>query len=480
MKRLSIDRTMLFIMASIATAVLFMFGDKSTYTEMIIASGAPVIALSEADRAELNETELKMVSAVEKLAGQIYEKVEKRAVTKEEVTAMLSGVKDSLRNDELKKLNDAFENIKQAAEKQGTTLSQIESKLASSSARGFKAISEVLQESKEELKRVYEQGSGTAKFMVMVNNKGEFVMSPVEKAAGPHATIDAVGSGGNTSSVTHNLSTASILRLAGSDANIVSQFRNTPFIFDLVNTTTAGFDIPFAIWFEEQARQGNPAVVAEGGTKPTVQYAYQLKSAEYRKAAALIGITQEFNLDFGRLENDIMGKGRADVIQLVNDDVLTRIQSAATSYSTGASFGAVTDANEFDCIAAMAAQVDNATKGGATANAALMSTFKKYKMGVAKSDNKGYLNPPSILSSIAFIGNSAMGSDEVIVGAMNMYNIILRGGFIVKIGYNGTDFAENRFSVVMEQFYYDYISDIHKAAIVKGPDFTTVKSAIGA
>ena len=46
--------------------------------------------------------------------------------------------------------------------------------------------------------------------------------------------------------------------------------------------------------------------------------------------------------------------------------------------------------------------------------------------------------------------------------------------------YNGTDFAENKFSVVMEQFYFDYIGNIRKKAIVKGPTFDVVKTAIAA
>jgi hypothetical protein len=50
----------------------------------------------------------------------------------------------------------------------------------------------------------------------------------------------------------------------------------------------------------------------------------------------------------------------------------------------------------------------------------------------------------------------------------------------VKVGYNGTDFAQNMFSVVIEQYYYDYISAARTPAIVKGPDFATVKTAISA
>jgi hypothetical protein len=51
---------------------------------------------------------------------------------------------------------------------------------------------------------------------------------------------------------------------------------------------------------------------------------------------------------------------------------------------------------------------------------------------------------------------------------------------IVRMGYNGTDFAENKFSTLTEQYYFNFISSIRKAAIVKGPDFATVRAAISA
>ena len=76
------------------------------------------------------------------------------------------------------------------------------------------------------------------------------------------------------------------------------------------------------------------------------------------------------------------------------------------------------------------------------------------------------------------VGNAGVGADDVIVGDFKQYNILLRGGLIMKVGYNGTNFAENKFSVVLEQYYFDYISTIRAKALVKGTTFATVKAAI--
>lgn len=372
--------------------------------------------------------------------------------------------------------------------KQGTTITDLHSKMTQG-VIGNKSIAETLKENEDELRQQYSQGSGTKTFMVSQKADGTFAMRPFDpavKAVGITGTIDGLSGAGSTSSVTSALDASTLLRLGGA-ANIYGQYRNDQWLFDLVNTVPAGWDTPMAMWWEEKAVQGAPADVGEGASKPLVQYSYELESKPYKKAAQLITFTDEFSLDFARLQSDIMGKGRTDVLNLINTNILTDLTAAATAYSTGATFsggaGLITNVNDFDVIAAMAAQVDNATFGsqnasGSMANTAIMSTFKKYRMGIEKSTQGEYLNRPDVLSGISFIGNPAVGADNVIVGDLKQMNLILRGGFLVKIGYNGTNFAENKFSVVMEQYYFDYIPAVRRPAIVKGPTFAAVKTAI--
>jgi len=241
------------------------------------------------------------------------------------------------------------------------------------------------------------------------------------------------------------------------------------------------------MWFDEQAKDGASATVAEGATKPTVQYKYQLNSSTYKKEAALVGFSEEFQMDFAQLESDIMNKARIDVINRVNQAILPDIIAKATVYNQSVAFKGgtpVANANDYDAICALAAQVDNATFG-ARANTAIMGTNKKYRMGITKNTQGSYLNPPDVINGIAFVGNpsidtSSLGAEGLIVGDLKQYNIVLRGGLIVRVGYNGTDFAQNLFSTVLEQFYFNYISAVRQVAIVQGPDFATVKAAIAA
>lgn len=382
-----------------------------------------------------------------------------------------------------KTANEALEKIKGIAEKQGTTLQEVAAKVNTAKV-GTKSIAQTLKDDEEELRQLYKNKNGQKTYMIHVGEKGQFVMNPFDetvKAAGPTATIGDVGTAGNTASITQSIDSASLLRLGG-DAAIISQYRNNPWVFDLCNIINAGYETMMAMWYEEQAKQGASANVAEGGLKPLSQYAYELKSATYRKEATLIGFTEEFSLDFAKLQSDILGKGRIDVINRINTAVLGRIITAATAYNTAASYTggtamSTTGYNDYITIDALAAQVDNSTFGQG-ANAAVMSTFKKHRVDTQLDGQYRFLMPPASLAGVARVGNPAMATDDILVGDFKQYNIMLRGGLIVRVGYNGTDFANNMFSVALEQFYFDYISAIRAAAIVKGQTFAAVKTAL--
>jgi hypothetical protein len=376
--------------------------------------------------------------------------------------------------------NTALEAIKTIAEKQGTTLQEISAKVNTERFGAVKSISEVLKEDEEELRQLYKNRNGQKTYMINLNEKGDFVMKPFDttKTVGPVASVSGVN-GGSAASIFQSIDSSSLLRLGG-DSGIISQYRNTSWVFDLCNIINAGYDTLMAMWYEEVAKTGASANVAEGVSKPLTQYGYTLKTATYKKEATLIGFTEEFSLDFARLQSDILGKGRVDVINRINTAVLTDIIAAATAYNTTASYTggtALTQYNDYIAIDALAAQVDSATFGQ-KANAAVMSTFKNHRVNTQMDTQGRFLMPPPSLAGISQVGNPAMGTDDLLVGDFKQYNVILRGGLIVRVGYNGTDFAQNMFSTVLEQYYFDYISAIRAVAIVKGSTFAAVKTAL--
>lgn len=384
------------------------------------------------------------------------------------------------------KLEENIERLEKTLKDQGVSLAEVNQALTKVNDDGV-SIESKLHEDKEKIDKVKSQGVGAVKYMLTKNSKGQPVLKNLEdvtrKAAAVHGTIPDIEVG-SLASIAQNFDASTILRL-GANAQMFDEYRNNQFIFDLCNTVTTSPDQKFAIWMDEQPRDGASAEVPEGGTKPKVQYLYDLQSEAYKKEAHLLSFTDEFDMDFGELQQRILVNGRTDLVNRINSAILPRMQAAATQWVAAVDGPAFTggeivpNVNNYDAIVAMAAKADSATFGSAMTNAALMNTNRKYRTGITKDVDGNYLNTPGIIDNIAMVGNPEVGVDQITVGDFMQYNILLRGGMIVKVGYNGTDFAENKFSVVMEQFYYDYISTIRAQALVNGT-FTDVRTSISA
>lgn len=398
-----------------------------------------------------------------------------------EIQEKLKGLSDGnkLTEEQYKELKDTQEKYNEKLEKtlkdQGTSITELKETISKNELTGD-SIAQKLEKDKEDLKKIYSQsGVGAKSYMLTIGADNKPVLKDYV-----HGTVDAIETG-SLASIAQNFDASSILRM-GAGAQMQDLYRNTPYIFDLCNTVTTSIDQKLAMWMDELPVTGSSDTVVEGGTKPKVNYKYELQSDPYKKEAKLVSFTQEFDMDFGELEQRILENGRTDLINNINTKILPRIEAAASAYNTATEFKGgevITSPHDFDVIAAMAAQAENATFGGVSVNAALVDTFKKWRMGVQRDNENNYLNAPNVLNGISVVGNPGVTTGNVTVGDFSQYNILLRGGIIVKVGYNGTDFAENKFSVVMEQFYYDYISSNRATALVSDT-FANVKGLISA
>ena len=419
---------------------------------------------------------------VSELGSQVVGKAEK--VIKEanaEITDQLKSLEDGnkLTEDQYKNLKETQAKYNEKLEKtlkdQGTSIAEFRETIKKHEVSG-ESIAEKLQKDEDALKSIYgRSGVGSKSYMLTAGSDGKAVLKDYV-----HGTIDGIDTG-SIASIAQSFDPATLLRL-GTGARMEDLYRNTPYIFDLCNTVTTSPDTKTAIWMDELPVTGTSATVAEGGTKPTVNYKYEFKSDTYKKEAKLLSFSDEFDMDFGEIEQRILTNGRTDLINNINDKILPRIESAAASYSTATEFldgVSISTPHDFDVLAAMAAQAENSTFGGVSVNAALVDTFKKYRMGVQRDAENNYVNSPAVLNGISVVGNPSVTAGNVTVGDFSQYNILLRGGIILKVGYNGTDFAENRFSVVLEQFYFDYISQLRATALVSDT-FASVKTAISA
>jgi hypothetical protein len=87
------------------------------------------------------------------------------------------------------------------------------------------------------------------------------------------------------------------------------------------------------------------------------------------------------------------------------------IATGSTAYNLA--YTGITAANDWDVLAAMAAQVENNTFAS-LANTAIMTTIKKYKLGTIKDAQNRWLNPPDVLNNLGIVSNpdATLGADE--------------------------------------------------------------------
>jgi len=264
-KNFKINKYVLFCVGLLIAVGFYFFGNGSDHETVsngqhYMEASLGAIVLTEEEKKDFNEGEQKMLIAVKKMLAGVDQKIKEGKLTEAEIKAFKDGVIETLKNDEIKELKAEIDALEEKSKKQGVSLAEMQLKIESG-GQTYKSIGAVLHENYDALKKVYENGSGTKTFMVQMNQKGEMVMRPFDTTAkaGMHATVADVPSG-NTAAVSQALDAATILRMGGG-AQLMSQYRNTAWVFDLCNVVNAGWDMPFAIWYEEQLNPGwKPAV----------------------------------------------------------------------------------------------------------------------------------------------------------------------------------------------------------------------------
>jgi hypothetical protein len=157
-----------------------------------------------------------------------------------------------------------FNEIKEAALKQGTSITELSMKINDTKSKNHKTIAEQLEEDAKEIKQIASTHIGQKTYMLNVNTGGAPTLIPIKnlsefslKDAGPMATVDGVGIAGNTASITQAFDAATLLRLA-MGAPVYNQYRNSQWLFELINLINGAYDATtsFARWFDEVPMEG--------------------------------------------------------------------------------------------------------------------------------------------------------------------------------------------------------------------------------
>ena len=278
--------------------------------------------------------------------------------------------------------------------------------------------------------------------------------------------------------------------------------RGTQYIFDFATVTTYAEIEEYTTWLEEGDEQGAFAVVTEGSVKPLVSGALVRNFAKAKKVAAKKVFTEEF-AKFRKKAYNIINELLA--LKLLRDyaAILTvDLQAQAASYVGTSLDGQFASPNDYDAIGAVAAQIE-------TLNFApdmivihpqdkwrlslLKDTVGQYYMMIPMYSPDGLVRMMGfrvITSTYQTIGSFTLG--EAGLFQIEQETLTVRMGYGIDVttaavGANNavvvtavtSDVDTNRFRIIVETFFKDYIATNNLGSLVTAT-FATVKAALQA
>lgn len=249
---------------------------------------------------------------------------------------------------------------------------------------------------------------------------------------------------------------------------------NPNFIINYVNRGSTNFSL--LPWVNETSVEGAAAQVQEGAQKPLWNTRFKVEMSQAKKTAAMSTITEEFDQDLPGFTTIVKRLLTETVARKWDDDIYTAVIAAATAYNITGLNGQVDDANLYDALRAMIAQVG---KNNFNANFAGINPVTGALLEMQKSaTDRLYLTPPFLprLQGMLREGNK-VAEGYALVGDIQQFNVDVYKDMVIKVGYNSDDFRRNQFSVIAEVRYHDYISDNRKVALVYD-QLTRIRSLI--
>lgn len=245
-------------------------------------------------------------------------------------------------------------------------------------------------------------------------------------------------------------------------------------IFDIIrnpNFITSKVDLgrtdkSILAWANEiETIQGSASAdVAEGGLKPQLQHQFEIATSKAKKAAGWIELTDEFEQDLPQFATRVRRFVQEDVERAWDDAIQIAVQLAARPYQITSLDNQIPDANRWDAILAFMGQVGSYNF---VPNTVAINWITNVMLQTAKNSNGTYLLPSfadDIRRMLAYANKMQIGN--ALVGDLKQYHVDIYKDFVLKIGWINDEFIHNKFAIVGEMRYHNYISDARKKAIV--------------
>lgn len=337
-------------------------------------------------------------------------------------------------------------------------------------------FSDFLGENKDALKDIYQKGSGSIEF------------NPFE------GQTKAVGDISSTS---------------GTDEETPPPVRGfQPGSFNLRNDnallnlcTVSSTNSASIAYTEMLPKEGNYNFVVEGASKPQIDFSWETRYPSPKKIAAHEILTEEVVTDFARMESiakEYLSK-KHDLFK-VNGiffaDGSGSLPTGATEYARTFVATGLTDvfangtSNIMDvinaCITDIYRTANFTDEDHYMANIAMINPIDFFVNFQAAKDNNGLPLYPSasLFNSVTIGGVTIMPwikipTGKVFVADMSKYHVVNYVPFSIRIGWINDQFITNKFTMVGESRFFQYVKNLDQAAFIYD-DIATVQAAIEA
>ena len=262
--------------------------------------------------------------------------------------------------------------------------------------------------------------------------------------------------------------------------------RRNPWMLDVVSvgqTNAKGYN-----YVERTNHEGGPTNTAEGALKPQADWDYVERTAEPKKIPVIVTVSKEMLADIDGITDDVHSE-ITEQINLVSDGglltgtgvgtALLGVQANATPYAPSAlDLNLVPFANKMDVLRSAVGQVRRQLY---EPTYVMCHPDVTTNMDLGKTDTDGvYLLPAftnsdnTVISGVRIITNTGIDVDDFVVGDMMKFQVKIREGLNIQVGYRGIqgDCEKNFVSFLGEMRLSSFIKENYFGAIVKG-DFTS-------
>lgn len=354
-------------------------------------------------------------------------------------------------------------------EEQGEILEKIQNQIKNKTIKSYlDQLEDFLIDKSDELESIVKNKHGLVEF--------------VPKAVGAIST----GSGTNAETPDANQNT----RLS------TFNLRNdNPLLALCTVTNTSSANHPYT---EMLPKDGDYTFVAEGGTKPQIDFKWENRYADPKKAAAYKVLSTEVVQDIQRIlttAREYLSK-KHDLFKVnaiyFGDASSAEIPKGATEYgrvfSAGAMALGVAKPNFMDIVNACVTDIyttqNFADESPYEANVCMISPTDFYlKLVSAKDENGLPLYPQAGLFKEVTIGGitikpwQKIPDGKIFVADMKRYNVSNYIPFAIQIGWINNQFITNQFTMLGESRFFAYVEKLDEQAFIYD-DIATIETAI--